>query len=133
MRGPRRTRELCEEAQILARAGTDVILTCELFAALDETLARSKSRLKPAEYELQRRQLIEMVRGGINELMAHAADPVPSATLDPQVRGLMMQLLHGQIETKLIYQERTARSPRKISPISSSNSRGSSTARRSRS
>ena len=37
--------------------------------------------------------------------MAHAAEPVPSASLDPQVRALMQQLLRPQIETKLIYQD----------------------------
>jgi hypothetical protein len=97
--------QLCEDAQILARAGSDVVLTCELFSALEETVERNKSKVTPAEYELQRRQLFDTVHGGINELMAHAAEPNPSAGLDPQVRGLMQNLLRSQIETKLIYQD----------------------------
>jgi parvulin-like peptidyl-prolyl isomerase len=95
----------CEEAQILARVATDVVLSHDLFAAVDELISRSKAKLSAHEIEKQRAALAEQVTAGLRQLLAHMNDPDPGNYVDPQQRALLVQLLQQQVEIKLIYQD----------------------------
>ena len=103
--GPGPAATFCEGAQILARAGNDVILVSDVQAGIDDLMTRVKDKLPPDEIETQRRQLVEQVTLGINELLAHLNDADPGSFVDPQRRGVIRQLIKQQIEIKLVYQD----------------------------
>ncbi len=95
----------CEEAQILARVATEVVLSHDLFAAVDDLISRNKEKLAADQIEKQRAALAEQVTAGLRQLLAHMNDPDPGSYVDPQQRALLVQLLGQQVEIKLIYQD----------------------------
>jgi len=95
----------CETAQVLARVPNDVVLTGDLFAVLDEMVARNKGKVPAAELEKQRAEAGRELSAGIRQLIEHLGDPDPGSSVDAQHRGLIQQLLRQQIERKLIYQD----------------------------
>ena len=115
-RRPPSRRKPCENAQVLARIGSEVILTGDLLEGIDEVIDRGKSKAKPGELEAQRKKIIDELTIGINELVAHAGEPNPASYVGSERLGFMQQLLRGQIETKLIYQDFRATVPKENMP-----------------
>lgn len=95
----------CEGAQILARVGTDVVLTSDVIAGIDDLISRNKDKIPADQVENQRKQVVQEVMAGIRELLAHINEPSPGSQVDPQRRAILQQLIRQQIETKLIYQD----------------------------
>jgi parvulin-like peptidyl-prolyl isomerase len=100
----------CESAQILVRLPNDVVLTSDVVAVtnIDDLLARNKDKndkTSDAEAVKQRAEIIREAQAGIGQLVAHLGDPDPGSFVDPPRRALIQQLLHQQIERKLIYQD----------------------------
>ena len=105
-----------ENAQILGRVPNDVVLTGDLFAVLDEMVARNKGKIPAAELEKQRSEAGRELSAGIRQLVEHLGDPDPGSYVDAQHRALIQQLLHQQIERKLIYQDFLRTVPKEALP-----------------
>jgi hypothetical protein len=105
-----------ENAQMLARVPNDVVLTGDLFAVLDEMVARNKGKIPAAELEKQRTEAVRELSGGIRQLIEHLNDPDPGSYVDPQHRALIQQLLRQQVERKLIYQDFLRTVPKEALP-----------------
>ncbi|MGA2065848.1 MAG: peptidylprolyl isomerase [Thermoguttaceae bacterium] len=94
-----------ETAQTLARVPNDVVQTGDLFAVLDELVAKNLGKAPAAELEKQRVEAVRELTAGIRQLVEHLNDPDPGSYVDSARLALIQQLLHQQVERKLIYQD----------------------------
>ncbi len=97
--------QLCPGAQIIARVGSDVVLTSDLPCSIDDIMAPARGKMPPEKFAQQRAALAEEVMAGIQELNAHYQDPDPGKAVSLAHRGLLNQLMRRQIDVKLIYQD----------------------------
>jgi parvulin-like peptidyl-prolyl isomerase len=93
----------CDNAQILARVGTDVVLTGDVVGGIDEMLNRNKDKIPAGQMEKQRAMMVTEATAGLGQLLAHMNEPKPGSFVDPNRRALIQQLLHQQIEVKMLY------------------------------
>ena len=103
---------LCAGAQILGRVGNDVVLTSDVLVGIDDLIAGAKGKIPPEKYAEQRAALVKEVTAGIEAFNAHYRDPDPAKAMSFSQRGLIMQLLRKQIETKMLYQDFRANMPK---------------------
>ncbi|MGD0900199.1 MAG: peptidyl-prolyl cis-trans isomerase, partial [Thermoguttaceae bacterium] len=106
----------CESAQILGRVPGDVVLVSDLYAQADELLNRNKDKIPAKDFEKQRAELVRELTAGIQQLVEHLGDPNPGSYVDASRRALIQQLLHQQIERKMIYQDFMRTVPKEALP-----------------
>jgi hypothetical protein len=97
--------QLCEGAQILGRVGTEVILTCDVRASIDDMISRAKSRIPPDKVAEQRAALAQEVTDCISDFNSHYKEPDPAKAMTLPHRALLNQLVQQQIDNKLMYQD----------------------------
>ena len=108
----------CEGAQVLARVpNNNVILSSDVLLGLDEFLSRNRdSKASAVDIEKQRVAVVREVTAGLDQIVAHLADPDPGSYVDPQRRVLIQQILHQQIERKLVFQDFLRTVPKEALP-----------------
>lgn len=107
---------LVEEAQVLGRVGTDIVTVHDVVAGISDLLSRNRDKIQPGQIEVQRTALVSEVTAGLHDLLDHINEPDAGSFVDPQRRALLAQLIHQQIETKLIYQDFHRKVPKESLP-----------------
>ena len=97
--------QLCPGTQILARVGDDVILTSDVAVGVEEIISRAKAGIPPEKIAEQRALMLKEVADGIEEFNAHYKDPDPVKGMSPSHRAFINQLVHRQVEIKLLYED----------------------------
>ena len=103
---------LCAGAQILGRVGNDVVLTSDVLVAIEDLISGAKGKMPPEKYAEQRAAVVKEVTAGIEAFNAHYRDPDPAKAMSFSQRGLIMQLLRKQMDTKMLYQDFRANMPK---------------------
>ena len=106
----------CETAQTVARVPNDVVLTGDLFATLDELMGQNKDKIPAADLAKQHADAVRELTAGVRQLLEHLGDADPISYVDPARRALIQQLLHRQVERKLIYQDYLRTVPKEALP-----------------
>jgi parvulin-like peptidyl-prolyl isomerase len=95
----------CEQAQILARVGSDVVTSGDVLAGIDELLERNKDKLDAGQRDKQRAMIVATVETGLGQLLAHISEPNPADYVDTQARMIIQQIIRQIVQTKLVYED----------------------------
>ena len=90
-------------AMVLARVYKEVVLAHDVEGGFDDFFDQIKGRMPTDQIDEQRKQIEQEMKAGLQQLQEHENASDPGLFVDMQRRGILQNLIHKQVESKLIY------------------------------